>query len=96
LLKRMTDKGFVGYKQRGKVREYYPMVKKPAYFSNKINAMIRDFFNDSNAQFASFFTNETDLSLEELEELMITVIAYVGFPTAVEGFRALREIEARQ
>ncbi len=32
----------------------------------------------------------------ELEELMITVIGYVGFPTAVEGFRALREIEARQ
>ena len=35
-------------------------------------------------------------TIEELEELMITVIAYVGFPTAVEGFRALREIEARQ
>ena len=34
-------------------------------------------------------------TVEELEELMITVIAYVGFPTAVEGFRALREIEAR-
>lgn len=32
----------------------------------------------------------------ELEELMITVIGYVGFPTAVEGFRALREIEERQ
>lgn len=32
----------------------------------------------------------------ELEELMITVVGYVGFPTAVEGFRALREIEARQ
>ncbi|MCC6436363.1 MAG: carboxymuconolactone decarboxylase family protein [Acidimicrobiales bacterium] len=31
----------------------------------------------------------------ELEELMITVIGYAGFPTAVEGFRALREVEAR-
>ncbi len=36
------------------------------------------------------------VTIEELEELMITVIGYVGFPTAVEGFRALREIEARQ
>jgi 4-carboxymuconolactone decarboxylase len=35
-------------------------------------------------------------TLEELEELMITAIAYVGFPTAVQGFRALREVEARQ
>jgi 4-carboxymuconolactone decarboxylase len=32
----------------------------------------------------------------ELEELMVTVVGYVGFPTAVEGFRALREVEARQ
>jgi 4-carboxymuconolactone decarboxylase len=36
------------------------------------------------------------VTLDELEELMVTVIAYVGFPTAVEGFRALREVEARQ
>ena len=35
-------------------------------------------------------------TLEELEELMVTAVVYVGFPTAVEGFRALREIEARQ
>jgi 4-carboxymuconolactone decarboxylase len=32
----------------------------------------------------------------ELQELMVTVLAYAGFPTAVEGFRALREVEARQ
>lgn len=32
----------------------------------------------------------------ELEELLVTVIGYAGFPTAVEGFRALREVEARR
>jgi 4-carboxymuconolactone decarboxylase len=36
------------------------------------------------------------VTLEELHELMVTVIAYVGFPTAVEGFRALGEVAARQ
>jgi 4-carboxymuconolactone decarboxylase len=35
-------------------------------------------------------------TIGELEELMVTVIGYVGFPTAVAGFRALREVEARQ
>jgi 4-carboxymuconolactone decarboxylase len=35
-------------------------------------------------------------TIAELEELMATVVAYVGFPTAVAGFRALREVEARQ
>ena len=31
--------------------------------------MIKDFFNNSASQFASFFTNETNLSVQELEEL---------------------------
>ena len=69
LLKRMIDKGFVNYKQYGNSREYYPLIKKTDYFSDHINVLIKDFFNNSTAQFASFFTNETDMNQEELKEL---------------------------
>ncbi|RDI15797.1 BlaI/MecI/CopY family transcriptional regulator [Flavobacterium sp. AG291] len=69
LLKRMSEKGFVGYKEYGKLREYYPLVKKSEYFSKQVNGMIKSFFNNSAAQFASFFTKETDMSADELEEL---------------------------
>lgn len=69
LLKRMTDKNFVGYTEYGKSREYYPLVEKSAYFSKQMNGMIKSFFNDSAAQFASFFTKETNLSKAELKEL---------------------------
>ena len=69
LLKRMQDKGFVDYVQYGRSREYFPLVKKNKYFSKQVNGMIKNFFNDSAAQFASFFTQETDLSQKELEEL---------------------------
>ncbi len=69
LLKRMTDKGFVGYKQLGNSRQYYPRIKKKAYFSKHVNGLIKNFFNNSSSQFASFFTQETNLSKEELEEL---------------------------
>ena len=69
LLKRMIDKGFVSYKQYGNSREYYPLIKKADYFSDHINGLIKDFFNNSTAQFASFFTNETEMSPEELKEL---------------------------
>ncbi|MFP5437333.1 MAG: BlaI/MecI/CopY family transcriptional regulator [Bacteroidia bacterium] len=69
LLRRMADKGFVGYKEYGKSREYYPMVKKSDYFSGQVNGMIKSFFNNSAAQFASFFTKETNLSDAELKEL---------------------------
>jgi len=69
LLKRMKDKGFVDYKLFGNSREYYPLVRKSEYFSQHLKGLIKDFFNDSSTQFASFFTNETDMSTEELEDL---------------------------
>ncbi len=69
LLKRMQDKKYVDYIQEGRSREYFPLVKKKDYFSRQVNKMIQSFFNDSASQFASFFTKETDLSKQELEEL---------------------------
>ncbi|WP_442846637.1 BlaI/MecI/CopY family transcriptional regulator [Leeuwenhoekiella sp. H156] len=69
LLKRMQDKDFVDYVQYGRSREYFPLVKKKDYFARQVNGMIKNFFNDSAAQFASFFTKETDLSPQELEDL---------------------------
>ncbi len=69
MLKRMTDKGFVGYKLYGKSRQYFPLIEKSAYFSKHVNGLIKNFFNDSASQFASFFTKETNLTKKELEEL---------------------------
>src|SRR5665648_1263271 len=69
LLKRMIDKGFVSYKVFGNSREYYPLIKKTDYFSDHINGLIKDFFNNSTAQFASFFANETNMIQDELKEL---------------------------
>lgn len=69
LLKRITDKGFIQYNLFGKSREYFPIIKKTDYFSNHVNGLIKNFFNDSASQFASFFTQETNLSQQELEDL---------------------------
>ncbi len=69
LLKRMIDKGFVSYKLFGNSREYYPLIKKADYFSDHLNGLIKNFFNNSTAQFASFFANETDMNQDELKEL---------------------------
>lgn len=69
LLKRMRDKEYIDYEQMGRSRRYYPLVEKSDYFSQYINSLIKKYFNDSPSTFASFFTQETDLSDEELEEL---------------------------
>jgi predicted transcriptional regulator len=69
LLKRMNDKGFVGYTVYGNSREYHPLVKKADYFSEHVKGMIRNNFNDSVLQFASFFTKASNLTAAELKEL---------------------------
>jgi BlaI family transcriptional regulator, penicillinase repressor len=69
LLKRMRDKGFVGYTLYGNSREYYPLVKKTDYFSKHVKRIIKHYFNDSALQFASFFTSSSNLTSSELEEL---------------------------
>lgn len=69
LLKRMTDKGVIAYTQYGNSREYYAVIKKADYFSKHVNTMIKNYFDDSVMQFASFFTKETNLTKAQLEEL---------------------------
>ncbi|MGC4099842.1 BlaI/MecI/CopY family transcriptional regulator [Ferruginibacter sp.] len=69
LLKRMQDKGFVGYTLFGNSREYYPLVKKADYFSKHVKGMIKNYFGDSALQFASFFTTTSNLTTIELESL---------------------------
>ena len=69
LLKRMTDKDYIGFERLGRDKQYFPILKKNDYFTKQVNGMIQHFFNDSKAQFASFFTKNADLSMQELEEL---------------------------
>jgi predicted transcriptional regulator len=69
LLKRMQDKNFVDYVQVGRSREYFPLVKKKDYFGKQVNGLIKNFFNNDATQFASFFTETTDLNKEQLEDL---------------------------
>ena len=69
LLKRLQDKAFVAYTVFGNSRQYYPLVKKVDYFSKHVKGIIKNYFNDSPAQFASFFTTSTNLTTSELEDL---------------------------
>lgn len=69
LLRRMIDKKMVAYRTFGNSREYYPLIEKEAYFGTQLRGMIDNFFGASPSQFASFFTEETDMTKAQLEEL---------------------------
>jgi BlaI family transcriptional regulator, penicillinase repressor len=69
MLKRMQDKGFVGYTLYGNSREYYPLVKKDDYFAKHMKGIISNYFGNSSLQFASFFTTKSNMTKAELEDL---------------------------
>jgi len=69
LLKRMQVKGFVAYQVYGNSREYYSLVDKDVYFSKHVKGIIKNYFDNSPMQFASFFTTSTNLTTTELEDL---------------------------
>jgi predicted transcriptional regulator len=80
LLKRMQEKKFVGYRTYGNSREYFPIVTKESYFSKHINTLIKTYFNDSPAQFASFFTEQTKLTEQELLEIKARIDHLLNIP----------------
>ena len=65
----LVKKGYIGYNSYSKVHEYFPKVSKNDYFKRHFKGVVSNFFNDSVSNFASFFTEEGDLSLSELEKI---------------------------
>jgi BlaI family transcriptional regulator, penicillinase repressor len=65
----LVKKGFVAHNTYGKIHEYYPLVEKSDYFKGHFKGLMQSFFNGSVTNFASFFTNNEDVNLTELEEI---------------------------
>jgi BlaI family transcriptional regulator, penicillinase repressor len=65
----LTKKEFIGYETFGKTNQYFPLVLKKDYFRGHFKGVVNNFFNGSVSNFASFFTDDKDLSLSELENM---------------------------
>ncbi|MDH5608520.1 MAG: BlaI/MecI/CopY family transcriptional regulator [Cyclobacteriaceae bacterium] len=66
----LEQKGFVGHKQMGKSHRYHPLMSKQAYSKQLMKGVVGRFFSGSYQQMVSFFANENDMSLSELEEVL--------------------------
>jgi BlaI family transcriptional regulator, penicillinase repressor len=77
-IERMCTKKYIGFKKLGRDKQYFPILKKKEYFTSYFKNLITHFFNDSTAQFASFFTKNSELSIEELEELEALVRSQIN------------------
>ena len=66
----LQQKGFVGHEAQGRSHKYYPIITKEAYTKTYMKGLVSKYFGGSFKQMVSFFTNEEDLSLSELEQLI--------------------------
>jgi BlaI family penicillinase repressor len=69
MIRILVRKGFVGYHQYGKTNEYYPLISKSYYLDNHLKQIVKRYFNGSITRFASFFAQDDDLSISELEAI---------------------------
>lgn len=69
----LVQKGFVKFKTFGKSNEYYPTISKNDYSMQRVESLKRKYFNNSNAQFLSFFMKENQLDLDDLNEMLAEI-----------------------
>jgi BlaI family transcriptional regulator, penicillinase repressor len=71
IIRILEKKGFVGHKAYGKTHEYFPIVSKKDYTKSFFGNFLKKYFSNSFQQLVSFFSNESDLSLEEMEKIRV-------------------------
>ena len=69
----LVKKGYIKYNTYGKIHEYIPVFSKKEYSKTRFKSYFRNFFNESPSQFASFLAEDSDLSIEDLEEIKIYI-----------------------
>ena len=65
----LEKKGVVDYEVFGKAHRYYPLISKKEYARFTMKQMLSGYFSNSYKQMVSFFANENDLSIKEMEEI---------------------------
>ena len=65
----LEKKGFVDHTAYGKSHEYFPIVSKKEYTKTYFGHFMKNYFGNSYREMVSFFTNDNNLNLLELEEL---------------------------
>lgn len=69
----LEKKGFIGYTAYGKTHEYYPLIEKNNYRSFYLKSMITNYFGGSFERLVSFFAKDSDMNIQEMEELLKNV-----------------------
>ena len=70
IIRILEKKGVVGHESFGKSHRYHPLITKEEYTKRFMNRFVKDYFSGSYSNMVSFFTNQKNLSVKELEALL--------------------------
>lgn len=70
VIRKMEQKGYIGYKKYGKSHEYFPLLKREEYGRSLFKKLYHDVLGSSNMSMMSYFLKEENVDIEELQRLL--------------------------
>ena len=65
----LEQKEVVGHEAIGRSHQYFPLISKEEYSSSSLKKLTTNYFGGSFKELASCFMKESELSMEDLEEI---------------------------
>lgn len=69
IIRILEKKGFVDHEASGKSYNYFPIVSKKDYSKHSLTQLVKGYFSNSYKQMVSFFSEDDNLTLKDLEEM---------------------------
>ena len=69
MVRRMTEKGLIGYEERGKAKFFFPKVEKEDVVVQETRDFIKRIYDGSVGMMMSALVRQNDLSKEDIQEL---------------------------
>lgn len=66
----LEGKGYVTHSTNGRINIYRPVIEKKKYYKSQLISIIKNCFNDSYSSLFSFFVTESDLTIDEMNEIL--------------------------
>ena len=66
----LVKKEIVSFNKYGNTYQYYPIITKEEYRKSQMGRLIKDYYNNSLKQVVNFFSENKNLDIDEVEEVM--------------------------
>ena len=66
----LEQKEFVGHEAFGRTHRYHPLITQQEYSNAEMDKMLEDHFDGSAKSMLSFFVENNEMSMEDLDEIM--------------------------